>query len=579
MDLSRAMVTLRTVRHLRYSQVLWRLRYMVERRLRLTSQHQQPPPDIDLARIPEVPVLHHLGPDSKQSLDNLRRGEFEFLNHRRRVSFPELARAAAQVGIDNRLWNITLQYHQWFYDLAVAAKSEPAAYEVIRTLMNQWLDAASGPESSLPFAWNAYAIATRAGWWARAFQVLGHEWVERERDLASRLIDSLSRQIRHLDSHIEWDLRANHVLRDAVGLAWAGRFFRGPEADQWMNHATAIALDQIAEQTLPDGAHFERSTMYHILAMEDVLTLGLLLTDPSAQQEMARTWERMAEYLSWIIRPDQRIPLFNDGAHHAACDPLRMLGLGGLIGMACYEPVTRGARLFPNTGMAVCHGDPWTVFFDVGAIEPAYQPGHAHADNLTLEICAGQRPFVIDPGTYAYDDDARRAYVRGTASHNTVCIDEANSSEVWHIFRVGRRAKPCDIEFRADGDNVSMAGSHTGYDHLPGSPKHCRRIDISHPGDLVIHDQIQGSGTHRLEGGFLLDPSWSVKPAANGWIVSAGDQSLHVSATATGQLEHDAVDRPYYPEFGIEQTTKRLVWRTTCPLPVDVTIRFSKGSP
>ena len=38
-------------------------------------------------------------------------------------------------------------------------------------------------------------------------------------------------------------------------------------------------------------------------------------------------------------------------------------------------------------------------------------------------------------------DDERRRYDRSTAAHNTVSIDGTDSSEVWQIFRVGRRAK------------------------------------------------------------------------------------------------------------------------------------------
>ena len=96
----------------------------------------------------------------------------------------------------------------------------------------------------------------------------------------------------------------------------------------------------------------------------------------------------------------------------------------------------------------VWHGDPWSVFFDVGEVGPAVQPGHAHADSLTFECSFRGRRLVVDPGSFAYDACARRTYDRGTRSHPTVVIDGADSSEVWHVFRLGRRARPVGVEVK-----------------------------------------------------------------------------------------------------------------------------------
>ena len=52
----------------------------------------------------------------------------------------------------------------------------------------------------------------------------------REPAFASALRRSLWQQASWLAGHLEWDLRANHLMRDLAGLATAGRFFAGADA-------------------------------------------------------------------------------------------------------------------------------------------------------------------------------------------------------------------------------------------------------------------------------------------------------------------------------------------------------------
>ena len=49
--------------------------------------------------------------------------------------------------------------------------------------------------------------------------------------------------------------------------------FDGPEGARWLTKGLGILARQIPEQILADGGHFERSTMYHALALEDILDL------------------------------------------------------------------------------------------------------------------------------------------------------------------------------------------------------------------------------------------------------------------------------------------------------------------
>jgi uncharacterized heparinase superfamily protein len=482
----------------------------------------------------------------------------------------------------DRLGAITLHYHEWAYALAAVVARGGSDAVAANTLLSHYIDDwiarcpvdAPGARS---LAWNSYAIATRITWWIktdlrlRAAAVLGPPW----NDAALR---SLWVQAKYLRSHFEWDLRANHLLRDAVGLAWAGRFFDGSQPDEWLRFATRVGMGQVREQVLPDGGHFERSPMYHLHAMGDVLSLACLVDDSAAAAECRSVWRRMAEYVAWVRHPDGGIPLLNDAALNGADDPTEALLAGSVIGESVDPSPRQGGRYFPDTGLVVWHGRPWSVFFDVGPVGPNEQPGHAHADSLTFECSYNGRRLVVDPGTFAYDHDDTRRYDRSTDSHNTVGLDGANSSEVWHIFRVGRRAKPTGVSVDIARGKLSATAGHTGYDHLPGRPRHTRTVTVRDDGPIEVTDRVAGSHPHRLAAGLLLAPDWTARPTATGWELSAGEDRVRVHVRGPDGLTRSVVASPYHSGFGTDRPTTRLTWGVQAPLPIDTVVSIEPVS-
>jgi uncharacterized heparinase superfamily protein len=567
----------RTVRHTRLSQLLWRIRYQLERRRKvgphLAARWRWPgrrPPRLR-EDFPDLPVMHNTR-NSTETVAELARGEFRLLNHPHSLGHesPDWRLGAVTA---ERLWTITLHYHAWAYDLARAAMKGANAEEAAALFyhyLSDWLSRCTlEAPGARELAWNAYAIATRLTWWIRCYQLLGTRW----RDWGPFEYDflaSLWQQAAYLRDHLEWDLRGNHLMRDAVGLAWAGRFFDEDRAHEWLTTATRLAIEQVEEQILPDGSHFERSPMYHLHVMEDVLSLALLVEDPQARDRLREAWQRMAEFLTWLRHPDGDIALFNDGGLLGAPIVTGMLRAGERIDVTIDPTPRRGGAFFPDTGLVVWHGDPWTIFFDVGPIGPDYQPGHAHADTLSIECSFQGRRLFVDAGTFAYDRDERRFYDRSTTAHNTVCIDSQNSSEVWHIFRVGRRAYPRDVKVTFAQGGLQATASHTGYDHLPGQPRPTRRLVVETDRKLIITDNVEGRHRHRLDGGFLLAPGWTATPAADGWTLQNGEINVRLSVQSTEELQRYEERRPYHPNYGCAVECTRLSWRLEGDLPAQV---------
>ena len=84
---------------------------------------------------------------------------------------------------------------------------------------------------------------------------------------------SLAVQTRWLRSRLEWHLLGNHLFANAKALVFAGLYFDGAEAQAWLVRGCAILARELPEQILADGGQFERSPMYHALALEDLLDL------------------------------------------------------------------------------------------------------------------------------------------------------------------------------------------------------------------------------------------------------------------------------------------------------------------
>ena len=57
------------------------------------------------------------------------------------------------------------------------------------------------------------------------------------------------------------------------GFSFCRFVYEGRRCSEWFNIGVKILIEEMDEQILPDGGHFERSTMYQALVLEDLLDL------------------------------------------------------------------------------------------------------------------------------------------------------------------------------------------------------------------------------------------------------------------------------------------------------------------
>lgn len=470
----------------------------------------------------------------------------------------------------SRLWCYHLHYFDQLRDFNRSKENK-------QFLVEDWIK--NNPQGSQP-AWEPYTISLRVVNWV-AFMLSDAT----PRRLPLNWLDSLHEQTLWLEKNDERHILANHYFENIKAWLFAGVFFLGRDAERWLAKGKRLLLEQLSEQFLDDGGHYERSPHYHALMLENLLDLlnlsktnsGVLGADVEAALE--ETAARGLAFLHRITYPDGTLPLFNDAVQVAAPAVDELYAYASRFFDARMPDYSDGVVLIdePNSGLYGYRQGKDMLLIDCGDIGPSYQPGHTHCDFLSFELVLDGRPVIVDSGVYEYQPGEMRSYVRSTAAHNTLSIDGREQSEIWGEFRVARRAKRLQAKIKlAEGGGIEFRGSYSGFPQITGEIAHQRKVrcDFGDDGDVfVIQDRIQGEGVHRLDSYLHFHPDIELKDEGGGrWC-------LYREQDAIGYFVVDHSDDDinirvghgwYCPEFGLKYKNLVLVMSVEAGLPVEL---------
>ncbi|WP_212785859.1 heparinase II/III family protein [Ferrigenium kumadai] len=429
----------------------------------------------------------------------------------------------------------------YFDDLNASSAIERSDWH--RALIDRWV-AENPPVGGA--GWEPYPLSLRVVNWIK--------WSLSKNALSHSAIHSLAIQVRYLTTRLERHLLGNHLFANAKALVFAGCYFEGDEAAEWLRCGMRILEGEISEQILADGGHFERSTMYHALALEDMLDLlNLSRMFPDVFHEwrelvdrLPAVVEQMKKWLAAMCHPDGEISFFNDAAIGIAPPPEELFLYSNRLGCTCETATVDGVTWLKESGYIRVQDGDTVAILDVAPVGPDYLPGHAHADTLSFELSVGKRRVIVNSGTSRYGLGPQREHQRSTAAHSTVAINGENSSEVWAGFRVARRAYPFDVTVEETDEGICVSGSHDGYRRLPGRPVHRRQWTIR-DGFIEVSDRIEGDFSEAVAR-YFLHPDVQVERGVGKSSARLGDIGL--AWKAEGALMQ-VVESEYFPEFGI----------------------------
>nr|MDQ2994196.1 heparinase II/III-family protein [Pseudomonadota bacterium] len=97
---------------------------------------------------------------------------------------------------------------------------------------------------------------------------------------------------------------------------------------------------------------------------------------------------------------------------------------------------------------------------------------------------------------------------RSTVAHNTIAVENENSSEVWSSFRVAQRARVFDVQ--QNNNELSFSAAHDGYHRLNPKVTHTRKW-VSGTKHITVEDQLIGQGVTSFTAFYHLQPDWLVE--------------------------------------------------------------------
>jgi uncharacterized heparinase superfamily protein len=481
------------------------------------------------------------GPQSN-SRETLLKGEFRFLNRVEKLGWPPNWEEPEL----SKLWRYNLHYFDWIWSLS---------YEEGREATQDWMARHDLNEGRT--GWESYPVSLRLMNWCGFFFGRHATQIKADPGFRDLLWRSLFVQAEWLSRHLETHLLANHFLENGAALVLAGGCFEGTKAERWRRKGLAILREQIPEQILPDGMHFERSPMYH----SRMVYLFVLLAQTGDEEVRSRVLEplaRMLRALRLLCHPDGRIALFNDSAWGIYNDPEELLRVGDALLKGSKRSLEGGGDSFPDGVWALAeagyYGGRTTeghyLICDAGRIGPDYNPGHAHGDLFSFELTLQGHRVIVDAGVYDYEAGAMRQYGRSTAAHNTMEFEGEDQCEFWGAFRVARRAYPHNVVWTPGRDGFRLEGWHDGYERLSGSPRHRRVFYWEESGRLEVLEGVEGKGAFRAVSRIHLHPDCRIEKldGLETHVAFPGGR-FRILFRGQGDLKREA--SWYSPEFGV----------------------------
>ncbi len=501
MDRSKLILLFHTLRFLRYKQICYRLFYFFRNKFFKRNY--------DVGLLTKTPSIVWQGGIDNPSL-YLQDNSFQFLNLTK--SFEE--------AIDwnfngyGKLWTYNLNYFDFLNQQEIDKKK---ALVVIEDYIAK--------DGSLRDGIEPYPISLRGINWIK--------FLAKNKIVSSKINQKLYQHYLRLNDNLEYHLLGNHLLENGYSMLFGAYYF---ENEKFYRIAYKILKEELEEQILEDGAHFELSPMYHQILLDRLLDcINLIENNPWKEDDLYsflnNKAKKMLGWLETITYSNGNIPMVNDCAYDIAPTTKQLLDY------AQYLKISFDKTILKESGYRKFLGKDYELFVDVGDIGPDYQPGHAHSDTFSFELYLKERPFIVDVGTSTYEKNEKRQKERQTFSHNTIMVNKKDQSQVWDGFRVAKRARIVYLKESVD----ALSAAHDGYKSI--GVLHERSFCATK--NIVIHDKVLSKSDIKIGS----QAFFHIHPSINNIILNKGQVSfegMNVSLGFEGEINDIKIEKYEY---------------------------------
>lgn len=524
--------TLRTLWHIRPAQLLAQIEHALRRKRRIAPTATTAPSWVLRA----WPVAA-LAPPAHTSWD----GEGRIGLIGREANFESVAGIDWEHAEAGPLFAYQLHFFEW-------ARTEGATPAARVAAIQHWIARCEGG-----VGWDSHPISVRSlAWLALRFSGGAAEAIDDATDTAMRI--SLDQQIETLADNLETRLQANHLLENRLAVVAGGLALEGARSERWLEQIEPL-IEDLGEQFGKDGAHYERSPMYHSVLLAHILDVLAIAKAVAARAPanlktaLSATAARGLSALRVVTHPDGDIALLGDSVFGIAPRPEELRRYARALGVVPALPPERD--LLRSVGQGRLRAGELTLIASFGGPSPSHQPGHAHCDALSFELSVGDERVITDTGVFEYVPGERRTLSRSTGAHATLRIGGREQAEMWSGHRVGGRPS---VDLVSTVAGRVLEARCTSW----STPRtaHRRRFEVE--GDaLRIEDRVEGDTA----------PVRATLPIATGLDAELDAMRLRIALAGGRCLFVDLpegfdwrlVRAPYFPEFGREEERALLI--------------------
>ena len=225
-------------------------------------------------------------------------------------------------------------------------------------------------------------------------------------------------------------------------------------------------------------------------------------------------------------------------------------------------------------GYYVFRGKDSRLIYKAGPFGYLETAAHGHADALSIVLAIDGLWWLIDPGTYTYHSNGMwRNYFRGTAAHNTLCVNQENQSFIAGDFLWGKKAD-VDVSYVKYSSRDSqkyicqVTGSHNGYADRGLVHQREVKYDGSHTFEILdLVTLSECDGRYNLQLTFHFHPQIQLYEAGNNtWIAKHSDSMFTMTIELPDLFDwklnkgqENPISGWYSPCYGVKVPSNSLV--------------------
>lgn len=344
-------------------------------------------------------------------------------------------------------------------------------------------------------------------------------------EVFQKMMHSIYWQIRHVRSNIHFSrisVRNNHAITETLTLYLTSLLYPYfPDADERKKKGKRWFEEEIAYQMYEDGTFLQFSMNYHRVVIQ-LLTWAIGLAELNKEKFADVVYERAYKSVDFLYQCQEEsngcLPNYgsNDGAlffklsqndyrdYRPQLDALHQMLTGESLYDGDYEDkawygvtlqrytrITRkyGCISYPVSGYYLIREADTLTFIHCGG----YKDRPAQADNMHIDVWYKGENVLLDAGSYKYNTTLELTkYFVGTASHNTVMLDENDQMLkggrfIWYYW-----PKNAKVELKETDETFVFEGKINVFRQLGMNIVHKRKV-VKEKGESrwTVFDEIE----------------------------------------------------------------------------------------